>query len=112
MLNSFVIYNKFYTRKPTQLATFIKSIASSLLQVPANVIDKPTKKAHELRDIPRKANGKIVRKRCSNCYEKISRTSGRKEASLKCKQVHTECLECQKPFCLECFNNVHENNPK
>lgn len=37
VLNNFVLYNKFYVlQKPIQLASFIKSIGSSLFQSPKN----------------------------------------------------------------------------
>ncbi|CAD7078720.1 unnamed protein product [Hermetia illucens] len=59
---------------------------------------------HKLTEIPRR-NNMLVRKRCTNCYTKL-RKEGMPAAS-KAKQVHTECIQCQKAFCLDCFNNVH-----
>ncbi|XP_055845475.1 zinc finger protein 569-like isoform X2 [Episyrphus balteatus] len=63
---------------------------------------------HFLTEIPRR-NGKIVRKRCLMCYKKQKQVHGSATAAaLKTKQVHTECKQCNKGYCLSCFNNYHK----
>ena len=110
--NSFVLYRMFYCSQSTcSLESFVKSIAISLLQVEqrtTSVGPRPKRKSHALCQIPRRSDGKISRKRCHGCYEKIAKSSDRKQAVTKAKQVSTECMECKKPFCLQCFNDLHE----
>ncbi|KAJ8972822.1 hypothetical protein NQ314_000019, partial [Rhamnusium bicolor] len=50
-----------------------------------------------------------VRKRCRECYRKISEKEGKKEADRNAKKVKTFCHDCKdKPtLCLECFNVIH-----
>ena len=42
--------------------------------------------------------------------KKFAKSSDRKQAVAKAKQVSTECMECKKPFCLQCFNDLHEKH--
>ena len=108
VLNSWVLYNRFYApQKKMILVSFIKSIASSLLYVQETSIDKPTREAHFLVKIARGPEGKINRKRCNGYYARISKDRGRKEAVVKTKKVDTQCTECKKAFCLECFNQAY-----
>lgn len=57
---------------------------------------------HSLSEIPRK-NGKLIRRRCCMCY------AARKNEGipLSAKQVHTECKQCSKAYCLSCYNKAH-----
>ena len=101
-LNSFVLHNKCYAghaMRTIKLEAFTKALASSLLQ-PKSEPEMFPRHQHELLKIQRKADNKIVRKRCHGCYEKIALESGRKQALAKTKQVDTECVSCKKPFCL------------
>ena len=91
-----------------KLEAFTKALASSLLQ-PKSEPEMFPRHQHELSKIQRKADNKIVRKRCHGCYEKIALKSGRKQALAKTKQVDTECVSCKKPFCLQCFNAKYTN---
>ena len=99
VLNSWVLYNRFYApQKKMTLVSFIKSIVSSLLYVQETSIDKPTREAHQLVKIARGPKGKINRKRCNGCYARISKDRGQKEAVAKTKKVDTQCTECKKAF--------------
>ena len=89
------------------LVSFMKSMASSLLYVQETSIDKPSREAHQLVKIAREPEGKINRKRCNGCYARIFKNCGRKVAVAKTKKVDTQCVECEKAFCLECFNQTH-----
>ncbi|KAH9631144.1 hypothetical protein HF086_001079 [Spodoptera exigua] len=59
---------------------------------------------HSLQEIPRNANNKLVRKRCTGCYIKLKNEG---LLARKAKQVHTECKRCEKAFCLDCYNEKH-----
>ena len=76
-------------------------------QAPVAHILRQISHPHQLSTIPRRADGKITRKRCHGCYEKLSRQYRRKEATKKTKQVSTECTVCKHSFCLPCFNDKH-----
>ncbi|KAJ0175935.1 hypothetical protein K1T71_008109 [Dendrolimus kikuchii] len=52
----------------------------------------------------RSCQNKLVRKRCTGCYAKL-KAQGAQE--IRAKQVHTQCKQCQKAFCLDCFNQKH-----
>lgn len=50
------------------------------------------------------------RKRCKECYKKLSKTKGRDYATAKTTRVKTFCGRCegQPALCLECFNKLHK----
>ncbi|CAD7086566.1 unnamed protein product [Hermetia illucens] len=103
------IYNEYSTGAPLTMLEVQEQIIRHLLGPSANVttLARPPSQGlstHKLTEIPRR-NNMLVRKRCTNCYTKL-RKEGMPAAS-KAKQVHTECIQCQKAFCLDCFNNVH-----
>jgi hypothetical protein len=52
------------------------------------------------------------RKRCHECYKRLSKRKGRDYATLKSKRVTTFCRYCENepPMCLKCFKKVHKNN--
>ncbi|KAI4501629.1 hypothetical protein M0802_003506 [Mischocyttarus mexicanus] len=49
------------------------------------------------------------RKRCKECYKKISKEKGRDYATKKTTRVRTFCRQCkgQPALCLKCFNKLH-----
>ncbi|CAD7093674.1 unnamed protein product [Hermetia illucens] len=103
------IYNEYSTGAPLTMLEVQEQIIRHLLGPSANVTTPATPPSqglstHKLTEIPRR-NNMLVRKRCTNCYTKL-RKEGMPAAS-KAKQVHTECIQCQKAFCLDCFNDVH-----
>lgn len=109
ILNSWVIYNKHYSNKKVQLAAFSKVVTMSLLGIiKKSDLNKPIKKAHELRNSATKKKGRRCRKRCIGCYKNILKSFNREEAVKRAKQVSTECIQCQKSFCLSCFNDYHK----
>lgn len=111
ILDSWVLYNTFYSNKKIKLEQFTKSIANSLRGITEEptTIQKTKNTPHELSEIPRKDDGKLMRKRCLGCYKKIAEIHNRNTAIAKSKQVYTQCIECQKPYCLPCFNEIHKN---
>ena len=52
------------------------------------------------------------RKRCKECYKKLSEKKGRDYATNKTTRVKTYCGQCkgQPALCLKCFNKLHKNN--
>lgn len=58
---------------------------------------------HQLEELPRRQK-KLVRRRCTGCYVKLKAQGGQ---PIRAKQVHTQCKQCQKAFCLKCFNEKH-----
>lgn len=109
VVNARCIYNEYSTGAPLTMLEVQEQIIRHLLGPSANVTTpaRPPSQGlstHKLTEIPRR-NNMLVRKRCTNCYTKL-RKEGMPAAS-KAKQVHTECIQCQKAFCLDCFNNVH-----
>ena len=52
-------------------------------QAPVAHIGRQISHPHQLSTIPRRADGKLTRKRCHGCYEKLSTQYGRKEATKK-----------------------------
>ena len=114
IVNSWVLCNRYYdgnNGRKMPLGSFVKRVAISLLkiedQVPVAHILRQISHPHQLSTIPRRDDGKITRKQCYGCYEKLSRQYRRKEATKKAKQVSTECTVCKHSFCLPCFNDKH-----
>ena len=108
-LNSFVLYNKCYAghgMRTMKLEAFTKALASSLLQ-PKSEPEMFPRHQHELSKIQRKADNKIVRKRCHGCYKKIAVESGRKQALAKTKQDDIECVSCKNlSVCSASMQNI------
>ncbi|KAI4476037.1 hypothetical protein M0802_014943 [Mischocyttarus mexicanus] len=52
-----------------------------------------------------------TRKRCRECYRKLSQEKGSSIAAIKAKRVTTFWGACedQPPLCLPCFNKTNEN---
>lgn len=46
-------------------------------------------------------------RRCVGCYRKVAKYHDSVSASKRAKQVSTRCSQCNKHFCLDCFNNSH-----
>ena len=51
-----------------------------------------------------------TRRRCKQCYKRISKVKGREYAAKKAKKVTTYCDLCkgQPALCLTCFKKLHE----
>ena len=106
VLNAWILHTKYYNQQKMKLAAFTKSIEMSLLGVTQS--EKQKKKAHDLTNIPRKSDGKLVQKRCHGCYKIICKDYDCNTVAIKAKQVSTEYITCQQAFCLPCFNSAHE----
>lgn len=114
VVNAIILHNELNPTKKIRLLAGHEYIIRKLLAIGESAAPAtgPTRSlivsSHKITNIPRKANGKIVRKRCLSCYKKLKDAgSTTKEAQKKSPQVHTECKQCNKPFCIPCFNEFH-----
>ena len=48
-----------------------------------------------------------VRRRCASCYEKIIKQESREASAVTAKRIKAFCPDCDKFFCLDCFNEKH-----
>jgi hypothetical protein len=48
-----------------------------------------------------------VRRRCAGCYEKIRQQQAREASNATAKKIKTLCSDCDKFYCLGCFNEKH-----
>ena len=48
-----------------------------------------------------------VGRRCTGCYAKRRAQQSREASRAAAKKVKTFCSDCEKFFCLECFNDKH-----
>lgn len=56
----------------------------------------------------RNDSGKLLRRRCAGCYQKLRAVVNWKEAYKACKQVTTKCNICDKFYCTNCFIESHK----
>ncbi len=110
MLNTWIIYNKFYNtgQKKVNFETCTTNVIKMWLGANEEIQQRQQTGKHKLTEIPHTQQDKIVRKRCNMCYEDFVKNFGRKEAQNKAKKVSLECIECKKSYCLKCFNKSHE----
>ena len=47
------------------------------------------------------------RRRCAGCYEKNRQEQSREASNARAKKIKTFCSDCDKFFCLDCFNEKH-----
>jgi hypothetical protein len=67
---------------------------------------KPKLTDHKLEEI--EDADRDVRKRCAVCYEKIRQQQSREASNATAKKVKTFCSNCDKFYCLSCFNEKHD----
>ena len=60
---------------------------------------------HKLEE--KEGSSRDFRRRCAGCYEKISREQSREAGHAAAKKVKPFCPDCDKFFCLDCFNQKH-----
>ncbi|KAL7647192.1 UNVERIFIED_CONTAM: hypothetical protein RMT77_002450 [Armadillidium vulgare] len=110
VINSLIIYKEFQ-KQNQQIAEFRQSIIESLSGMQTTETRSfPTVSKHELQECnERDKRNRKIRRRCSRCYSRLSKTVGRLEALKLCKQITTFCNKCEgnPAFCLECFNEYH-----
>ena len=60
---------------------------------------------HQLEE--KKGFDRDVRRRCAGCYEKIRQQQSRKASNATAKKIETFWSDCNKFFCLNCFNEKY-----
>ena len=58
--------------------------------------------AHKLEE--KEGSAREVRRRCAGCYEKIREPEPRQLSLAAAKKRKTFCADCNKFYCLHCFN--------
>ena len=117
LVNSYLIYKEKYTKSKVTILQFRESLVQSLL------LDTPIEKLrhgprqqsassskhkltdHKLQEI--EASTRDVRRRCAGCYEKIRQQQSKEASNATAKKIKTFCSDCDKFFCLDCFNEKH-----
>ncbi|KAL5238422.1 hypothetical protein ACI65C_010229 [Semiaphis heraclei] len=92
---------------PVQLNADNDNISSNWYPVTGNQRRSAAPK-HKIEETEEKCpRNRKLRKRCSECYKKISQEKGFREALNKTKKVTTFCSTCpSQPFiCLSCFSD-------
>ena len=117
VVNSYLIYKENYTTNNITILQFRESLVRSLLLgMPfENMKHGPRQQTtshlkrklvyHQLEEIEGPARD--VRRRCAGCYEKIRQDKSREASSATAKKIKTFCADCDKFYCLDCFNEKH-----
>jgi hypothetical protein len=60
---------------------------------------------HKLEE--KEGSARDAQRRCAGCYEKIRQQQSREASATAAKRIKTFCADCDKYFCLDCFNEKH-----
>ncbi len=97
IVNAYLINKEYYGTNIMTMLQFRESLVRSLLLgVPFD---------HQLEE--KKGSDRDVRGRCVGCYEKNREQQSREVSYAAAKKIKTFCPDCDKFFCLECFNQKH-----
>lgn len=102
LVNAHAVY-KSTVLSPKDIVAFREDLVKYLLiDRQVHVQEPDTRMKHTLSDV-------TPRGRCTPCYQFLATTTGRNEASKKCRQVKTKCNGCPefKYMCLDCFLKKH-----
>jgi hypothetical protein len=117
IVNSYLIYKENYATSDVTILRFRESLVQSLLLgIPAERLKPgPRKKStgqtkrkladHKLEELERSTRD--GRRRCAGCYEKTRQEQSREASNATAKKIKTFCSDCDKFFCLDCFNEKH-----
>ena len=114
VVNSYLIYKENYTTGNTSILQFRESLVRSLLLgVPSEDL-KPGPRQQSTSSLKRKladheleemeGSTRNVRRRCAGCYEKNREQQSREVCHSTTKKIKTFCSDCNKFYCLDCFN--------
>ena len=117
LVNSYLIYKENYTESTVTILQFRESLVRSLLLgMPFEKL-KPGPRQQSTSHSKRKlADHKLEqlerstrdgRRRCAGCYEKNRQEQSREARNATAKKIKTFCSDCDKFFCLDCFNEKH-----
>jgi hypothetical protein len=114
IVNSYLIYKENYATGNITILQFRESLVGSLLLgVPSeNLKTGPRQQStshlkHKLADHKleeEEGSARNVRRRCAGCYEKNRKQQSREACHATTKKIKTFCFDCNKFFCLDCFN--------
>ena len=117
LVNSYLIYKENYAKSKVTILQFRESLVRSLLLGTPMERLKPGPKqlsaSHSKRKLAdhkleeKEASARDVRRRCAGCYEKIREQQSREASNAATKKIKTFCPNCDKFFCLDCFNEKH-----
>ena len=117
LVNSYLIYKENYAKSKVTVLQFRESLVRFLLLGTPMERLKPGPKqlsaSHSKRKLAdhkleeKEASARDVRRRCAGCYEKIREQQSREESNAATKKIKTFCPDCDKFFCLDCFNEKH-----
>ena len=115
LVNNYLIYKENYTESKVTILQFRESLVRSLLlgtsieklkpgprQQPARH-SKCKLAVHKLEE--KEGSTRNVGTRCTGCYAKGRAEQPREASNAAAKKVKTFCSDCDKFFCLECFND-------
>ena len=117
VVNSYLVYKEHYSTSNMTILKFRESLVRSLLLgIPFEKLNPgPRQKSigqtkrkladHKLEE--KEGSTRDVRRRCAGCYEKIRQQQSREASLATTKKIKTFCSECDKFFCLDCFNEKH-----
>jgi hypothetical protein len=117
LVNSYLIYKENYTESKVTILQFRESLVQSLLLgMPMEKLKPgPRQKSashskrkladHKLEE--KEGSTRNVGRRCTGCYAKRRAQQSRETSRAAAKKVKSFCSDCEKFFCLECFNDKH-----
>ncbi|XP_055918374.1 piggyBac transposable element-derived protein 4-like [Eupeodes corollae] len=110
VVNAWVVY-KNVTQTKICIRKFREKLVGELLNMPSSSSrpEQPRTKHHHLKDRLNDSGIKIRRK-CSVCYNRITKEKGRVCARKEARQTYTFCEDCpeQPQMCRDCFNQQHK----
>jgi hypothetical protein len=117
IVNSYLIYKENYAADDITILQFRESLVRSLLLGISTENLKPGPRQQPTDHLKRKLTdhrleeiegyARNVRRRCIGCYEEMRKQQSREASYAAAKKVKTFCSECDKFFCIECFNKEH-----
>ncbi len=111
------IYKEKYATDNIAIPQFLQSLVRSLfLGVPSENLKPGLRQQstiylkrklvdHKLEE--KKGSDRDVRRRCVSCYEKNREQQSREACHSTTERIKTFCSDCNKFFCLDCFNEKH-----
>ena len=101
IVDAYLIYKENYDTSRMTMLQFRESVARqrSTSQTRRKLAD------HKLEEM--EGSARDVRRRCAGCYEKNQEQQSREVSYAVAKKIKTFCPDCDKLFCLECFNQKH-----
>lgn len=107
IVNAHIVYTT-VTKNKISITSFKEKLCEELLLVTDNANQHPSSETRE-HSIPQKhiLEETNKRRRCNECYRRITEEFGRTEAQRKATNTRMHCVKCEKFFCLSCFFDTH-----